>query len=213
MNRRSRENSFFSTLCMVNPGKINLVAHAQNFARERGVQDGAFVIDATAGNGHDTLFLARLVGENGRVVAFDVQASAIAATRERLQKNGVADRVELFHCGHEKMADVLAPDWYGKVSAVYFNLGYLPRSNHEITTRPDTTLAALNAAWRLLAPGGFISLTIYTRHPGGFEESEKVNAWLETMRSRASVLTCGTHNPTEPWWVALVKTTGGRENA
>ena len=45
------------------------------------LHDGDTTIDATAGNGHDTLMLARLVGESGRVIAFDVQSDAIIATR------------------------------------------------------------------------------------------------------------------------------------
>lgn len=185
--------------------KTNLVAWAHDFARERFSAGGGFAVDATAGNGNDTLFLAKLIGEKGRVAAFDVQPEAIDATRERLQRNNIFN-VDLFLCGHEKMAETLSGEWRGNVGAVFFNLGYLPRSNHAITTNASTTLPALNAAWKLLAPGGFISLTIYTRHPGGFEESARVNTWLETMRSRAEIFTCGEHNPVEPWWAGIAKT-------
>lgn len=38
--------------------------------------EGDIVVDATMGNGHDTQFLAELVGENGHVYAFDIQESA-----------------------------------------------------------------------------------------------------------------------------------------
>lgn len=185
--------------------KINLVAWAHNFARGHFSGRCRFAVDATAGNGNDTLFLANLVGGEGRVAAFDVQPEAIAATRKRLEQNKIFN-VDLFLCGHEKMAAVLPENWGGNVDAVFFNLGYLPRSNHEIKTDVSTTLPALNSAWELLAPDGFISLTVYTRHPGGFEESACVNAWLETMRSRAKIFTCGEHNPAEPWWAGIVKT-------
>lgn len=183
--------------------KINLVSWAHNFARERLSVPGGLAIDATAGNGHDTLFLAQTLGENGQVAAFDVQAEAIAATRERLEKHGLEGRAHLHLCGHEKMAEVLPASWRGQVRAVFFNLGYLPKSDHGVTTCAATTLMALDAAWTLLAPGGFISLTIYTRHPGGFEESAQVNAWIESMRSRAKVTTCGEHNPIAPWWAGV----------
>lgn len=188
--------------------KINLVGLAHDFARER-LQgtDAIFAVDATAGNGYDTDFLAELAGERGRVAAFDVQAEAIAATRERLTKSGRISNVELFLCGHEKMADVLGSEWHGRVKAVFFNLGYLPKSSHAITTQAKTTLCALDAAWNLLAPGGFISLTVYTRHPGGFEESAQVANRLEAMRSRAEIVLCGGHNPVEPWWAGIVKPT------
>lgn len=185
--------------------KVNLVAHAHVFVREHLRGTDFFAVDATAGNGHDTLFLARLAGENARIAAFDVQAGAIESTRLRLEKNACAGKAELHLCGHEKMAAVLGGSWVGKTQAVFFNLGYLPQSDHVVTTRSETTLVALDAAWDLLAPGGVISLTIYTRHPGGFEESERVNAWLERMRSRAEIFTSGTHNPIEPWWAGIVK--------
>ena len=186
--------------------KINLVRFAHDFARERLEKRSRIIaVDATAGNGHDTLFLARLAGPEGRVAAFDVQAEAIDSTRSRLQKNNADGNVDLFLCGHENMSACLPPDWSRSVHAVFFNLGYLPRSAHQIKTHAVTTLRALESAWEMLAPGGFISLTVYTRHEGGFEESEQVSAWIEKMRSRAEIFTLGEHNPAEPWWAGIVK--------
>lgn len=186
--------------------KTNLAAWAHAFARERwGGADGGFAVDATAGNGHDTLFLARLAGTRGRVAAFDVQPAALEAVRERLEKNGCGGNVELHLRGHEKMAETLGAEWRGNVRAAFFNLGYLPKSDRRLTTRAETTLPALDAAWSLLARGGFISLTVYTRHAGGFEESAQVAEWLGKMRSRAEIFTCGTHNPVEPWWAGIVR--------
>lgn len=190
--------------------KINLVSRAHDFAREclSGIPR-ILAVDATAGNGYDTVFLAELAGPRGKVAAFDVQSGAIEATRVRLVKNGLGGNVELFLCGHEKMEEKLGEEWRGNVNAVFFNLGYLPRGNHAVTTLPETTLCALDAAWKMLASGGFISLTVYTRHEGGFEESAQVAGWLEKMRSRAEILTCGTHNPVEPWWAGIRKLNAG----
>lgn len=192
--------------------KINLVALAHDFARERLPRPDFRAVDATAGNGHDTLFLATLAGNKTHIAAFDVQPEAISATRSRLEKNACGGKADLHLCGHEKMAEALGDAWLGKTNAVFFNLGYLPGSNRHITTGAATTLSALNAAWHLLAPGGFISLTVYTKHPGGFEESENVAAWLESVRSRAEIITCGSHNPVEPWWAGIVKPASAAEN-
>lgn len=41
------------------------------------VSPGDTVVDATCGNGHDTLALARLVGPHGCVIALDIQVSAV----------------------------------------------------------------------------------------------------------------------------------------
>ena len=54
--------------------------------------EGAFVIDATVGNGYDTVYLAGKVGETGREYGFDVQMEAIGATRARLNEAGLLDR-------------------------------------------------------------------------------------------------------------------------
>ncbi len=138
---------------------------------------GDLAIDATAGNGHDTLFLAGLVGAEGQVYAFDVQPEAIEATRARLESAGVADRVELFGQCHSRMGEVAE---YG-VGAVMFNLGYLPGGDMETITRADTTLAALASALRLMMPGGRMTVVVYPGHPGGDEEAAAVEHWAATL--------------------------------
>ena len=116
----------------------------------RAVKNGDTVIDATMGNGHDTLFLCSLVGETGKVYAFDIQRDAVEATRSRLTAAGMADRAELLCIGHEKMAGKVP----GPVKAVVFNLGWLPGGDHQITTRTETTLQAVRQALELLCVSG-----------------------------------------------------------
>lgn len=149
-------------------------ALAQDFLRPL-FTDGDIAIDATAGNGHDTAFLAECVGASGRVLAFDVQAAAVAATRDRLTAAGLAERVEIFHESHAAMADRTG----GKaVAAVMFNLGYLPGGNRELTTATAETLAGLEAAARVLKPGGVLTVVCYPGHPGGDAEAVAVEDWL-----------------------------------
>ena len=69
----------------------------------------------------------------------------------------------------------------GRVQAVMFNLGYLPGGDKQRTTGASTTLAALQSALSLLAPGGVISLLAYTGHPGGREEAELVKGWASAL--------------------------------
>ncbi len=134
---------------------------------------GDVVVDATLGNGHDALFLAKLVGETGRVIGFDVQEAAIRASRDRLTEAGVIDRIHLVHAGHETMAEHLE----SPVAAVMFNLGYLPGADHELITRHETTLKALGATLESLEQGGLITCVCYPGHPGGLEEAEAVMNW------------------------------------
>ena len=143
---------------------------------------GDVAIDATAGNGHDTHFLAQLTGSDGKVYAFDVQAAAIESTRRLLERWGVPpDSVKLVHGGHETMESAIAPEHHGQVGAVIFNLGYLPGSDKTVVTLAGTTLAAMDAALRLLRPGGIVIAVLYTGHPGGREEADAVRSFAAAL--------------------------------
>jgi tRNA1(Val) A37 N6-methylase TrmN6 len=145
------------------------------------IPEGALVVDATCGNGHDTLFLAGLVGPTGKVLAFDVQETAIASARKRLTENGLQDRVE-WHCeSHSRISEHAAA---GSVSAVMFNLGYLPGQDHRITTLADETLIGLAAAENALGENGLLSVVSYPGHDEGAVESKAVSGWMEALASR-----------------------------
>jgi predicted methyltransferase len=145
------------------------------------IRPGDRVIDATAGNGHDTLFLAECVGPQGRVVAFDIQQAALDATRARLETAGLAERCRLVLAGHEHMSDYVSADWAGGVAVVMFNLGYRPGGDKAVVTRPRTTLAGLAKAVGLLRVGGALSVMIYRGHGGGSDEEAAVEAWLARL--------------------------------
>jgi len=150
-----------------------VLPNALNYSKEllqRIVREGDTVVDATAGNGHDTALLARLVGKKGRVYAFDIQTEALMQTRERLKQQGLSAQVTLIHDGHENMAAYLQQP----VGAIVFNLGYLPGGSHDLVTRPETTVAAMAAGLQQLRPGGVMLLVIYTGHPGGVAERDAV---------------------------------------
>ena len=112
------------------------------------VSEGDTVVDATVGNGNDTLFLARLVGEKGKVYGFDIQQEAINNTGELLKDLGLQNRVNLICDGHENMDKYIT----GDVKAVIFNLGYLPGGNRGITTLPNTTLSAVESPLSFFSP-------------------------------------------------------------
>jgi len=136
------------------------------------VHAGDSVIDATAGNGNDTLLLANLVGKDGRVIAFDIQEEAIAITREKLLAAGLNDRVDLQHNGHEHILEI-CPD-SESISAIVFNLGYLPKGDKSIVTIPETTLKALDASLNVLKKKGMLLVMVYHGHPGGKKEKSAV---------------------------------------
>lgn len=141
------------------------------------VQKGDKAVDATCGNGYDTVFLAQLVGDQGRVLAFDIQAAAIENTRNRLTDSGLSHRVQLVNANHAKMDEYL-PD---HIAAAMFNLGYLPGGNHQITTSGQETTAALEHCIQRLRSGGLITVVAYPGHPGGGEEIKQIKEYLSRL--------------------------------
>ena len=157
------------------------------------VAPGALAVDLTAGRGQDTLALWGMVGEQGQVVAFDVQQDALIQTRQRLRASGATVRmvdqatqaladqpgVDLIHSCHSRYADIVmtAP------AAIIANLGYLPGSNQQMITRSETTLAALHQAIDSLAVGGRIAVVVYPGHDGGAEEATCVELFFSSLDS------------------------------
>lgn len=150
---------------MLSLEKLTDLAH--NFMAAH-IKPGDRVIDATAGNGHDTLFLAGAVGPSGLVYAFDLQEAALRETAARLQDSGFTDRVKLVKTGHETLSGYAEPP----VSAVMYNLGYLPGGDKKITTAAETTLTSIGQALKLLSPGGLISIIFYSGHESGKIEKD-----------------------------------------
>lgn len=140
---------------------------------------GAIAIDATAGNGKDTLLLSDSVGEEGKVYAFDIQEKAIKSLKNKLCSFN-NNNVITINDGHENL------DRYVKeaVDIVTFNLGYLPGGNHEIITRGETTLIAIKKTLSLLKRPGLIVIVSYTGHPGGREENELLKKYFKELNQK-----------------------------
>lgn len=147
----------------------------------RALDPGGMAIDATVGNGHDTVFLAEEVGRQGTVVGFDVQAKALERTEQRIEEQSLEAEIHLLRAGHEDMGAHVPERARGEVSAVMFNLGYLPGGDHSLTTQPETTRTALEAAIAYLKPGGVITVVQYTGHEGGAKEAKAVSEWASGL--------------------------------
>jgi SAM-dependent methyltransferase len=146
------------------------------------LRDGDLAIDATVGNGHDTIHLANCVGASGHVIGCDVQPIAIELARQRLASHGLDDRVTLFESNHDQMNK----KWLEKLTprplrVVMFNLGYLPGGDHAIRTTKRTTVDALEASYALLDPPGLISVVTYVGHRGAEAERLAVLEWGKAL--------------------------------
>lgn len=136
---------------------------------KKAIVAGETVIDATCGNGKDTIFLSHLVGEDGNVLAFDIQEEAVQKTKEVVDFYE-RDNVKTIHDSHENIGYYLEEDM--AVGAAIFNLGYLPGSDKEIITTGPSTVAAIETILSYLKKDGIIVIVIYHGHAGGKEEKE-----------------------------------------
>ncbi|NDI37092.1 class I SAM-dependent methyltransferase [Chengkuizengella sediminis] len=162
-------------------GFLSILGQTHKLIQDR-VSQGDIVIDATVGNGNDTLFLKKLVGDNGIVCGFDVQNTAIENTVKRLSEAGFSlEHVHLIKNSHDKMLEVLPPSMHEKVSAITFNLGYLPGGDHNIITERETTIRALQNSLLFLEKDGIITIVAYSGHPGGEEEADAVHTWVQNL--------------------------------
>ena len=152
-----------------------ITEYCHTFLKQQ-IHPGDLCIDATAGNGHDTLLLCRLTGPKGRVLAFDIQEQALTATQKRLNAGHVPENYRLLLESHANMAEYATPD---SVSCIVFNFGYLPGGDHSLATRGKTSIQALTQALTLLKKGGMISLCIYSGGDSGFEERDQILDWLK----------------------------------
>lgn len=159
---------------------IDLTTRAHSWL-EPVLAPGGTALDATCGNGHDTLFLARAVAPGGTVHAFDLQAAAIERSRRRLDAAATGTAIQWYQRDHAGLAGALGSI---RLDAAMLNLGWLPRSDSNIITTPVSTTAALAAAVALLRPGARLTVICYRGHAGGAREAAAVRAWLETAPVR-----------------------------
>ena len=174
---------------------------------ENAIRPGDAVIDCTMGNGHDTLFLATLVGAQGRVFAFDIQQTALEQTQKLLDEHQAMAQVTLIYDSHAELRTHIPADLHGQVQAAVFNLGYLPGGDKGICTAAETTIQAVDALFSILAPGGLAVLVVYPGHSAGETEAAHVLDYCSALpRGLAHVVSYQIlNNPNRPPFVIALE--------
>lgn len=142
------------------------------------IKENNVVVDATLGNGYDTIFLSELV-KQGKVYSFDIQKSAIEKVDSYIKEN-LINNVVLINDGHERMDEYIDE----KPMVIMFNLGYLPGGDKEITTMPDTTIKAVKKGLEMLHPGGVMTIEVYTGHNTGEDEASELEAYIKNLPAK-----------------------------
>lgn len=149
------------------------------FIREH-VKEGDVCIDATAGNGNDTLLLCELAGKTGKVFAFDIQEQAVKRTKERVEECGYKN-VRVLLESHVRMGDYVQEE---EASCIVFNFGYLPGGDHTLSTKKESSIEAVRKGLSLLKKGGLMSLCIYSGGDSGFEERDAILDYVQTLDAK-----------------------------
>ncbi|GGH13719.1 class I SAM-dependent methyltransferase [Paenibacillus segetis] len=193
-------------------GFLSVLSFAHKLTSER-LQPGDYAVDATAGTGSDTLFLAQACGRRGHVFAFDVQSEALDITQARLDKAKPANtklaQVTLLHRSHAEIKYALPSEVHGQLGSIMFNLGYLPTegADHSVITLTESTLEALETGVSLLRPRGLITVVLYPGHPGGDQEAKAVESWAANLPSSTgqAIVYRQPQRPTAPYLIAIEK--------
>ena len=156
---------------------LTAVKFVQDFLAARLVHP-QLCVDATCGNGHDTLFLCSVAGENGRVIGLDIQPQAAANTNALLAANGMAAIGRAECCDHRELLRFAPP---GSADCVMFNFGWLPGAAHDVHSTADSTLPALQAGLDALKPGGVLAAVLYSGKVIGNAEKKAAAEFFRSL--------------------------------
>lgn len=162
---------------------------------------GDVAVDFTMGNGHDTEFLSKTVGESGHVYAFDIQEQAVTSTARRLREAGCPENYTLIHDSHQYVKNYVKTPF----RAGMFNLGWLPGGDKSITTLRESTMPAVEAAIDLMDRDAILNIAVYPGHAEGDAEGQMLCTYLSGI-SRHKI--CATrvnilNSPTSPYFIVI----------
>lgn len=148
------------------------------------LKPGDHAIDATCGNGKDTLILAKFLFSQSlesSLIGIDIQAKAIARTRASLTSHLSKKEYERVFLYHQSHATFPLYAHQVPIRLIIYNFGYLPGSDKSITTLKTSSLQSFQAALSLIIPTGAISATCYPGHPEGAQEEQGLLDYVRTL--------------------------------
>lgn len=171
------------------------------------IKEGDIVVDATLGNGHDSLYLSQLVGEQGTIIGFDIQEEAIRKSRSLFYTNNIKTRYVFICANHASVVSELNALSISQIKGAVFNLGYMPNGDKSIVTNKETTIRAIEAVMTILEVGGCITIGVYTGHAKAREERNSVIKFASALDKRKwqSIFYAPLNRENPPECVAIVR--------
>jgi len=159
---------------------LNNAVKIKNLFIESMLKPGGFAVDATAGNGHDSLFLSDIVGKKGKVLGFDIQESAIGNSLSLLESNAKCNNYRFVCDCHTRLSEYIDEP----VDIFVYNLGYLPGGDKSKTTTAENTILSIKTAMSLLKTKGALLIVCYPGHESGYQEEEAIRLFSEELGQR-----------------------------
>jgi len=157
-----------------------VISNALGLSKEymdKKMENALVVVDATMGNGFDTLYLRSKLDEKAFLYAFDIQKTAIENTKKRLIENKIYSNIKLINDSHVEFKKYIDK----KVDLIVYNLGYLPKGDKNITTLSESTLESIKNGMDILNYEGLIIITIYPGHIEGEKELNVISKFLKSV--------------------------------
>ncbi len=168
------------------------------------LKKGDCVVDATLGNGHDLLFLAKILfpSKKGLLYGIDIQEKALQNSKTLLASEKIySTQIFFLKTSHEDFSFLSK-----RPHLIVYNLGYLPGSDKMVTTRAITTIKSLKKALHLLRAKGALSIMLYPGHEEGEREKEEVLFLVKSLPHFFSVTHCKSlQKPKAPSLLWIVK--------
>lgn len=141
------------------------------------LKQGMTVVDATVGNGYDSLHVLKILDRSGKLIGLDIDPLAIENTQRLLWENGYKDYAQLYCTDHQNLQQFVDVP----VDCILFNFGYLPGNKQRYTTIGSSSCQAVHAGLNLLKQGGMMILVLYTGHIEGSIESQMLGELVKAL--------------------------------
>lgn len=138
------------------------------------IMQGMQIADFGCGTGHFTILLAKRVGENGRITAFDVQEAPLESVRTRAREAGLAN-IDAVRANLEVMGSTRLND--GSQDIVFVaNMLFQSTKKDQI----------IKEAYRVIKAGGQIIMVEWKKGAGGFGPPDNLRMDIPQLQKLVS---------------------------